>query len=56
MLGKTMMIPRAIRRLVGGLLLGLLPLAGMAESLALPAPGSDLVGRIRMSRHAKATP
>jgi L,D-transpeptidase ErfK/SrfK len=51
MLGKTMMIPRAIRRLVGGLLLSLLPLTGMAESLALPAPGSDLVGRIR---HVKA--
>ena len=45
-----MIISRAIRRLLGGMLLSFLPLAAMAESLALPAAGSDLVGRIRYAK------
>lgn len=42
-----MIIPRTIRVILGGLLLGLMPLSGMAEALRLPPPGGDLVGRIR---------
>ena len=46
-----MITPTTLRRIFGGLLLGLAPLTAIGESLALPPPGSDLVGK---TRHVKA--
>ena len=45
-----MTISRAVRRLLSGIVLSLLPLASMSESLSLPPAGSDLVGKIRYAK------
>ncbi len=47
MSGSSKIVSRAIRSVIGGFFLALSPLAGQAEVLNLPPPGSDLVGSLR---------